>query len=65
MFHGPHSPDKRSRRRATGRPAIIAGRQTCPCRAALSLPFRTPLSANLMLISYTGVKSGKGRTSSP
>jgi hypothetical protein len=30
-----------------------------PMRAVLSLPFRTPLSANLMLISYTGVKSGK------
>jgi len=30
-----------------------------PMRAALSLPFATPLSANLMLISYTGVKSGK------
>jgi hypothetical protein len=30
-----------------------------PMRAVLSLPFPTPLSANLMLISYTGVKSGK------
>jgi F420H(2)-dependent quinone reductase len=30
-----------------------------PMRALLSLPFRTPLSANLMLVSYTGVKSGK------
>jgi hypothetical protein len=30
-----------------------------PMRAVLSLPFATPLSANLMLISYTGVKSGK------
>lgn len=30
-----------------------------PMRAALSLPFATPLSANLMLVSYTGVKSGK------
>ena len=28
-------------------------------RAALSLPFATPLSGNLMLISYTGRKSGK------
>ena len=28
-------------------------------RPALSLPFPTPISANLMLISYTGVKSGK------
>ena len=30
-----------------------------PMRAVLRLPFATPLSANLMLISYTGVKSGK------
>jgi hypothetical protein len=30
-----------------------------PMRAALSLPFPTPLSGNLMLISYTGRKSGK------
>jgi hypothetical protein len=30
-----------------------------PMRAVLSLPFPTPLSAGLMLISYTGVKSGK------
>ena len=28
-------------------------------RAVLRLPFPTPLSGNLMLISYTGVKSGK------
>jgi hypothetical protein len=28
-------------------------------RPALSLPFPTPLSANLMLIAYTGVKSGR------
>jgi hypothetical protein len=30
-----------------------------PMRAVLSLPFPTPLSAGLMLVSYTGVKSGK------
>jgi hypothetical protein len=30
-----------------------------PMRAALSLPFATPLNANLMLIFYTGRKSGK------
>ncbi len=30
-----------------------------PMRAALSLPFATPLSGNLMLISYTGRTSGK------
>lgn len=28
-------------------------------RPALSLPFPTPMSANLMLVSYTGVKSGR------
>jgi hypothetical protein len=30
-----------------------------PVRVALRLPFPTPLSANLMLVSYTGVKSGR------
>ena len=30
-----------------------------PMRAALRLPVATPLSANLMLVSYTGRKSGK------
>ncbi len=30
-----------------------------PMRAVLGLPFPTPLSANLMLISYTGRKTGK------
>jgi deazaflavin-dependent oxidoreductase (nitroreductase family) len=30
-----------------------------PMRAVLGLPFATPLSANLMLISYTGRKTGK------
>lgn len=30
-----------------------------PMRAVLGLPFTTPLSANLMLISYTGRKTGK------
>ena len=30
-----------------------------PMRAVLSLPFATPLSANLMLISYTGREVGK------
>jgi hypothetical protein len=30
-----------------------------PMRAVLGLPFRTPLSGNLMLISYTGRKTGK------
>jgi F420H(2)-dependent quinone reductase len=30
-----------------------------PMRTVLGLPFRTPLSGNLMLISYTGRKTGK------
>src|ERR1700727_404550 len=30
-----------------------------PMRAVLGLPFATPLGANLMLISYTGRKSGR------
>ncbi len=30
-----------------------------PMRAVLRLPFPTPLSANLMLVSYTGRKTGK------
>src|SRR5580658_3751631 len=30
-----------------------------PMRAVLSLPFPTPLSRNLMLVSYTGRKSGR------
>lgn len=30
-----------------------------PMRAVLGLPFPTPLSGNLMLISYTGRKTGK------
>jgi len=30
-----------------------------PMRVVLSLPFPTPLSRNLMLVAYTGVKSGK------
>ena len=30
-----------------------------PMRAALSLPFATPLSGNLMLISHIGRKTGK------
>ena len=41
------------------RQARIMRAVNVPMRAALRLPFGTPLSANLMLISYTGVKSGK------
>jgi len=44
---------------AMRRRARIMRAVNVPMRAALSLPFATPLSANLMLISYTGRKSGK------
>ncbi len=41
------------------RQARIMKAVNVPMRAVLRLPFPTPLSANLMLIGYTGVKSGK------
>jgi hypothetical protein len=41
------------------RQARIMRAVNVPMRAVLSLPFATPLSANLMLACYTGVKSGK------
>jgi hypothetical protein len=44
---------------AMRRRARIMHAVNVPMRAALSLPFATPLSGNLMLISYTGRKSGK------
>jgi len=44
---------------AMRRRARIMRAVNVPMRAALSLPFATPLSTNLMLISYTGRKSGK------
>jgi hypothetical protein len=44
---------------AARRQARIMKAVNVPMRAVLRLPFATPLSANLMLISYTGVKSGK------
>ena len=44
---------------AMRRRARIMRMVNVPMRATLSLPFATPLSGNLMLISYTGRKSGK------
>ena len=44
---------------AMRRRARIMRTVNVPMRAALTLPFATPLSGNLMLISYTGRKSGK------
>ncbi|HLI40294.1 MAG TPA: nitroreductase/quinone reductase family protein [Streptosporangiaceae bacterium] len=45
---------------AMRRRARIMRAVNVPMRAALSLPFVTPLSGSLMLISYTGRKTGKG-----
>ena len=44
---------------AMRRRARIMRAVNVPMRAVLSLPFPTPLSGNLMLISYTGRKTGK------
>ena len=41
------------------RQARIMNAVNVPMRAVLRLPFATPLSANLMLVSYTGRKTGK------
>jgi len=49
----PSDPEDLRRRARTMRRVNVA------MRAVLRLPFPTPLSGNLMLISYTGVKSGK------
>ncbi len=45
---------------AMRRRARIMRAVNVPMRLVLSLPVPTPLSANLMLISYTGRKTGKG-----
>jgi hypothetical protein len=67
----PTSGTPASRNAAVSRPAdgnlLAQGRRQArtmrmvnvPMRAVLRLPFPTPLSANLMLVSYTGVKSGR------
>jgi hypothetical protein len=44
---------------AMRRRARIMRAVNVPMRAALSLPFATPLSGNLMLVRYTGRTSGK------
>jgi hypothetical protein len=44
---------------AMRRRARIMRAVNVPMRAVLSLPFATPLSANLMLVCYTGRKSGR------
>lgn len=55
MAVNPAAPDPAALRRR----ARIMRAVNVPMRAVLSLPFPTPLSANLMLISYTGRKTGK------
>jgi len=44
---------------AMRRRARIMRAANVPMRALLSLPFATPISANLMLVYYTGRKTGK------
>jgi hypothetical protein len=44
---------------AMGRRPKIFRFVNVPMRAVLSLPFPTPLSRNLMLVSYTGRKTGR------
>jgi len=44
---------------AMGRRSKIFRFVNVPMRAVLSLPFPTPLSRNLMLVSYTGRKTGR------
>src|ERR1700679_3692358 len=44
---------------AMGRRSRIFRIVNVPMRAVLSLPFPTPLSRNLMLVSYTGRKTGR------
>jgi hypothetical protein len=61
------TPAAETRGKATDANPVAQGRRQArmmryvnvPMRAVLSLPFPTPMSANLMLIAYTGVKSGK------
>jgi hypothetical protein len=45
---------------AMRRRARIMRAVNVPMRAVLGLPFPTPLGANLMLVCYTGRKSGRG-----
>jgi hypothetical protein len=54
MTASPDSAAARGRRQARIMRAV-----NVPMRAALGLPFPTPLSARLLLLSYTGVRSGK------
>ena len=52
----PEHPKRPLRRRIQAR---LMGMLNVPMRALLRLPFPTPLSGRLMLLSYTGRKTGK------
>jgi len=52
---GPQRVDAAAMRRRSGIFRVV----NVPMRAVLSLPFPTPLSKNLMLVRYTGRKSGR------
>jgi hypothetical protein len=54
MASNPVDPVARGRRQAR-----IMSMVNVPMRVVLRLPFPTPLSANLMLVAYTGRKTGK------
>ncbi len=54
------SPAQRVDPAAMGRRSKIFRVVNVPMRAVLGLPFPTPLSRNLMLVSYTGRKTGRG-----
>src|SRR6202451_3918268 len=55
----PNSPARRVDPAAMDRRSRIFRIVNVPMRAVLALPFPTPLSRNLMLVSYTGRKTGR------
>ena len=55
----PRTPAQRVDPAAMDRRSRIFRIVNVPMRAVLALPFPTPLSRNLMLVSYTGRKSGR------
>ena len=55
----PKTPAQRVDPAAMDRRSRIFRIVNVPMRAVLSLPFPTPLSRNLMLVSYTGRKTGR------
>jgi hypothetical protein len=55
----PKGPAQRVDPAAMGRRSKIFRVVNVPMRAVLALPFPTPLSKNLMLVSYTGRRTGR------